>query len=205
MIDLLKFANGLYEVTDWVDAQIWVDGKLIYDSSLPKATTKPHHGVPKSIKGDYDLSIHGNKIVLVDNKDGTTVETKCHPDDNFDIGVGITKAFERMNQQREEAKKAEEAKKRAEEAKKKIEVGDKVRIVEPGLAYTAYLNWCYKNLSFQDVKRFNYEKVPYQNTIGKVLTIAPHDTCPDVLIAAVEDKYNGIYLVNIRGLEKVMD
>ena len=43
---------------------------------------KPNNSAPKSIKGDYDLSIHGNKIVLVDNIEGTSVEAKCSPEDN---------------------------------------------------------------------------------------------------------------------------
>ena len=62
------------------------NGKMFDKMMKPQ---KPNNNAPKTIKGDYDLSIHGNKIVLVDNADGTTVESKCHPDDNFDIGDGI--------------------------------------------------------------------------------------------------------------------
>ena len=66
--------------------KININGDTVFASSAPK---KPNHNAPKSIKGEYGLSIHGNKIVLVDNVDGTTVETKCHPDDEFDVGVGV--------------------------------------------------------------------------------------------------------------------
>lgn len=84
-----------------------VNGWLIDDDEIyPK---KPNHKAPKFIRGDYDLSIHSNKIVLVDNVDGTTVEAKCHPDDDFDIGVGIKEAFRKMNNKRVEIGKAKES------------------------------------------------------------------------------------------------
>lgn len=69
---------------------------------------KPNNSAPKSIKGDYDLSIHGNKIVLVDNIEGTSVEAKCSPEDNFDIGEGIKEAFKKLNAKREEIRKEKE-------------------------------------------------------------------------------------------------
>ena len=68
----------------------------VRDVKKPKA----NNNAPKSIKGDYDVSIHDNKIILVDKKDGTTVEAKCHPNDNFDIGDGIKEAFKKMNEKR---------------------------------------------------------------------------------------------------------
>lgn len=86
----------------------------------------PNNNAPKNIKGDYDLSIHGNKIVLVDNVDGTTVESKCHPDDDFDIGIGIKEVFKKLNEKREEIRKQKE------DEEKKIKVGDWVKVVDNG-------------------------------------------------------------------------
>lgn len=51
---------------------------------------------PELLEGEYDLIIYKNKIVLIDNFNGTTVETKCHPEDNFNIGKGIEEAFKKL-------------------------------------------------------------------------------------------------------------
>ena len=85
-----------------------INGKILNEIIGAK---KPNNNAPKSVKGDYDLSIHGNKIVLVDNADGTIVEAKCHPDDDFDIGAGIKEAFKKLNEKREEIRKQKEEEK----------------------------------------------------------------------------------------------
>lgn len=85
--------------------KMWKNGKLIYDSTKSNVSPKPNNNAPKTIKGDYDLSIHGNKIVLVDRNEGTTVEAKCSPQDNFDVGEGVKEAFKKMNEKREKIKK----------------------------------------------------------------------------------------------------
>ena len=64
----------------------WVNGECVYDSTkggLQKYKTTNINKAPKFIKGDYDLSIHGNKIVLVDNSNGTTIEKYCKNCNNF--------------------------------------------------------------------------------------------------------------------------
>lgn len=105
------------------------DGETVFSSENRIKNGKDNkisNNAPKSIKGDYDLSIHGNKIVLVDNVDGTTVEAKCHPDDDFDIGVGIREAFKKLNEKREEIRKEKE------EEEKRIKVGDWVQVIDNG-------------------------------------------------------------------------
>ena len=66
---------------------------------------------PKWLEGDYDLHIEGNRMTMT-SKDGKKVETRCHPDDDWRLQVGIDELKERMA----EAKKPRE-----------IKVGDKVR------------------------------------------------------------------------------
>lgn len=68
---------------------------------------------PKWLEGDYGLHIEGNRMVLT-SKDGKKVETRCHPDDDWRLQVGIDELKERMA----EAKKPRE-----------IKVGDKVKFV----------------------------------------------------------------------------
>ena len=50
---------------------------------------------PKWLEGDYDLHIEGNRMVMT-SKQGTEVETRCHPDDDWRLQVGIDELKERM-------------------------------------------------------------------------------------------------------------
>ena len=68
---------------------------------------------PKWLEGDYDLHIEGNRMTMT-SKDGKKVETRCHPDDDWRLQVGIDELKERMA----EVKKPIE-----------IKVGDKVKFV----------------------------------------------------------------------------
>lgn len=68
---------------------------------------------PKWLEGDYDLHIEGNRMTMT-SKDGKKVETRCHPDDDWRLQVGIDELKERMD----EVKKPRE-----------IKVGDKVKFV----------------------------------------------------------------------------
>ena len=172
---------------------------------------KPNHNAPKSIKGDYDLSIHGNKIVLVDNVDGTTGEAKCHPDDDFDIGVGVKEAFRKLNTKREEIKK------KNEDEEKKIKVGDWVEIINNGKSCSVNVSFFKENDIIDYAGRFRYGVSPYTGTKGKVLFIEKEDKYKE-RIAVIEvpeegycgspkfnhlNCYDAIYLVKIEGLKKV--
>lgn len=50
---------------------------------------------PKWLEGDYDLHIEGNRMTMT-SKQGTEVETRCHPDDDWQLQVGIDELKERM-------------------------------------------------------------------------------------------------------------
>lgn len=67
---------------------------------------------PKWLEGDYDLHIKGNRMTMT-SKDGKKVETRCHPDDDWRLQVGLDELKAKMN----EAKKPRE-----------IKVGDRVVI-----------------------------------------------------------------------------
>lgn len=74
---------------------------------------------PKWLEGDYNLHIEGNKMVMT-SKDGIEVKTRCHPDDDWYLQVGLDELKERM----------------AEAKKPKIEKGC---IVKPTDRYRYYL------------------------------------------------------------------
>lgn len=177
--------------------KMWKDGKLIYDSTKSNVSLKPNNNAPKTIKGDYDLSIHGNKIVLVDRNEGTTVEAKCSPQDNFDVGEGVKEAFKKMNEKREEIKKAKE------EEDKKIKVGDWVEVVNRGKAYTTYPEWLYDKVDFEYIRRYCYNYCPSNGEIGRVVAVGTHEVDGEGILVAFETKYKNIYIVNQKGLKKV--
>ena len=172
---------------------------------------KPNNNAPKPIKGDYDLSIHGNKIVLVDNVDGTTVEAKCHPDDKFDIGFGIKEAFKKLNEKREEIRKQKE------EEEKKIVVGDWVEVVDSGYgSYSQYTSFFDTPKTQKYASHFRFGVVPVNGTVGKVVYVDSIDPNYNYYLIQEEESpcygekefshltFNkGIYLVSDRGIKKV--
>ena len=173
--------------------KIWHNGKLVYDSTK---VNKPDNRAPKNIKGDYDLSIHGNKIVLVDNVDGTTVEAKCHPEDEFDIGVGVKEAFRKLNTKREEIKKQKE------KEEKKIKVGDWVEVTNCLKGYTLYATWLYNKVDFNYVRMFDYGNPSCDGLKGQAIAIGPHESMNRNLVAfCTKDKK--VYIVEDSGLRKV--
>ena len=93
---------------------------------------------PKWLEGDYDLHIEGNRMTMT-SKDGKKVETRCHPEDDWRLQVGIDELKERMA----EAKKPRE-----------IKVGDKVKFNRAD---------CYN--AKQVIDFFSAYKVPTQDLI----------------------------------------
>jgi len=166
-------------------------GELVY-------LKKPNNNAPKSIKGDYDLSIHGNKIVLVDNADGTTVEAKCHPDDDFDIGAGIKEAFKKLNEKREEIRKQKE------EEEKKIKIGDWVEITDWKMSYPIYSRF-FSEHNLEDLSR-NFRYGCYLNN-GDKLQVAHIEG--DRFVLSRKEKIGAygpqdcVYLMDIHSLKKV--
>lgn len=195
----------------WINYDEWLETfceSTANGASVKIRFKKPNNNAPKSIKGDYDLSIHGNKIVLVDNVDGTTVEAKCHPDDDFDIGVGIKEAFKKLNEKREEIHKQKE------EEENKIKVGDWVKVVNSGGGSYPGRTSFFDNPETQKyASHFRFGVIPENGTMGKVVYV--DDTNFYYLIQEEESPCygekgfsrltysKGIYLVSDRGIEKV--
>lgn len=178
---------------------IFFDEKPVFNSNdelKNEKNNKPNNKAPKTIKGDYDLSIHGNKIVLVDNIDGTAVEARCHPHDNFDVGEGIKEAFSKLNTKREEMRKQKE------KEEKEIKIDDYVEVTNPGKTYSRYVTWLYNKVRPYYVCMFNYGKVPNNGTKGKVIAVDNHESGEEKLVAFVTDKQE-IYIVEDTGLKKV--
>lgn len=88
---------------------------------------------PKWLEGDYDLHIEGNRMVMT-SKDGKQIKTRCHPDDDWRLQVGLDELKERMTEKTKPIKP--------------IKLGGKVRF-KKGKAdwyYPHHVNeWCDKN------------------------------------------------------------
>lgn len=188
-----------YEDEFWKETNKNLSNFLNHITNVKKdKNCNPNNNAPKSIKGDYDLSIHGNKIVLVDNKDGTTVEAKCHPDDDFDIGVGIKEAFKKLNEKREELRKQKE------DEEKKIKVGDWVEVVDYEISYPVYSTFFSKN-NLEDLGR-NFRYGCYLNNGDKLQVVHIEG---DRFVLKRKEKIGGygfqdcVYLMGITGLKKV--
>lgn len=188
-----------YEWANYVYGDKLIDTLAQPEVKINIRLKKPNNNAPKSVKGDYTLSIHGNKIVLVDSKDGATVEAKCHPDDEFDIKAGIEEAFKKLNEKREELRKQKE------EEEKRIKVGDWVEVVNWGMTYDTYPDWLYTRVDFENVKVYDYNNCCKNGTKGKVIAVGNHDDehRKDRTLVAFRTKNNKVYIVEDQGLRKV--
>lgn len=187
-----------YEDEFWKETNKNLNNFLNHITNVKKdKNCNPNNNAPKSIKGDYDLSIHGNKIVLVDNVDGTTVEAKCHPDDDFDVGVGIKEAFKKLNDKREKIRKQKD------EEEKKIKVGDWVEVVDWTYGYSKYASWLYDKVGFNYVRMLDYENPSCNGLRGQVIAIGTHENNGRNLVGFCTAD-NKVYIVEDIGLKKVV-
>ena len=179
--------------------KIWVNGVCVHDSTKNKSIKNFAH---ESIEGNYRLSIKGNKIVLVDDgniemkpTNGLCVEVKCDPEDKFDVGYGVSLAFDRLNNKKKEIERKE-----AEE--KEIKVGDIVEITDNKKSYPRYIYWLYDKVDPQYVAAFDYNELPKEKQ-GVVLCIGLHgdERTP---IAAVRTGKEKVYIINKNSLKKVL-
>lgn len=133
-----------------------------------------------------------------------TVTSRCAPEDEFSLSMGVALAMDRLSK---------------ELGKDKIEVGDKVRIKDAGLSYPTHIDWIKKNINDVGLAAcFDYDQIPKTvNTNYIVKAMAPwsdeNDVDKDKMLVYVQHYFmfpNGkisdnepCYLIRIDGLEKV--
>lgn len=163
-------------------------------------------------EGSYTVRVTGNLVeaskVYKDKVDGhicykkSSAQAKCSPEDEFSLSMGVALAMDRLNK---------------ELGKDKIEVGDKVKIKDWGLSYSAYLCWIEKNIDDVGLAAcFVYGQYPkVDETEYIVKAIAPWDVeyGRDRKLAYVQkyfvfsngkvDNNEPCYLMDVNGLEKV--
>ena len=142
---------------------------------------------PKWLEGDYDLHIEGNKMTMT-SKDGKKVETRCHPEDDWRLQVGIDELKERMT----EAKKPRE-----------IKVGDRVKFRYDAIDWYyphTVSDWCKTNhISIDDVMTayasnivFNECDYELKDFRFRVVTVAKHKNQTLAYIMEVNNRYSFI-------------
>ena len=142
---------------------------------------------PKWLEGDYDLHIEGNRMTMM-SKDGKKVETRCHPDDDWRLQIGIDELKGRMN----EAKKPRE-----------IKVGDKVKFKHGAVDWYyphTVSDWCKTNhISVDDIMTayasdiiFNERDYELEDYRFRVVTVAKHKNQTLVYIMDVNNHYSFI-------------
>ena len=155
-------------------------------------------------------SIHitrdGDKVHAIfkyENRVVKRTEAKCHPADTFDFMTGARIAFERLSEDEKEDTKEDD----------EIKVGDVVKIVDKGEMYSSYCDWfdeACPELASRYAYCYNREN-DYPNGRYKVLTKHSHLLDPTTTLCAIQecgkysDRYDPIFLINTKGIEKVKD
>ncbi len=159
-------------------------------------------------EGEYTIRVKGNSIQASKICKGVahgvicykqkSAQSKCAPEDEFNLSMGVALAMDRLNK---------------ELGKDKIEVGDKVKIVRKGCIYRTYADWVVENVSDTCmVAYYAYGHSPNEDdTVYVVKAIAPHGLL-GVKLAYIQryfkdsgavDTRQPCYLIDIDGLEKV--
>ena len=165
-------------------------------------------------KGYYTVLVDGKTVVVSKkvkvgkNELGfptykhVTATSRCAPEDEFSLSMGVALAMDRLNK---------------ELGKDKIEIGDKVKIKNYGLSYGTYITWIKKNINDVGLAAcFAYGRTPdIDDTVYVVKAIAPLGIeCEGnrMLVYVQEyfeycegevDNNRPCYLIDVDGLEKV--
>ena len=187
--------ESFYEFEEDIEKEMRLDGG---NKSKMKLEYKFYEKnlAPKWLEGDYDLHIEGNRMTMT-SKDGKKVETRCHPEDDWRLQVGIDELKERMA----EAKKPRE-----------IKVGDIVKFKHNAVDWYyphTVSDWCKTNhVSVDDLMTayasdiiFNERDYELEDYRFRVVTVAKHKNQTFAYIMDVNNHYS--FIVDAEWLELV--
>ena len=122
---------------------------------------------------------------------------RCAPEDEFSLSMGVALAMDRLN-------------KRLENENKEIKVGDRVQIVSPDKAYTAFTSWVVQYVHDGTmVAMYKYNCVPSSGIVGKVIAVAPHNNDKRKTLLYIEQNHSygvmhpGCWLMDFEGVKKL--
>lgn len=161
-----------------------------------------NYEAPKWMEGEYTLEVHGRKITIerLSHDDGapTKSHATCHKDDQFNIGEGAKVALDRLKEKKDKADAV-------------IKIGNTVKLVRGGRAYTSIKHFDNAELAC----RYRYGVSPLVGMEGKVIGWFDGN---EKSIAIVEEDYgknfgnpaythldccHGIYVIGADALKKV--
>lgn len=157
-------------------------------------------------EGNYSVRVSGKTVTVSTMRfdkgsylgDREIIATaKCAPEDEFSLSMGVALAMDRLNEQ-------------LESANKEIKVGDRVQIVSPDKAYTAFTSWVTRHVhNGTMVAMYKYECVPGNGIVGKVIAVAPHDNDKRKTLLYIEQthfygfSHPGCWLMDFEGVKKL--
>ena len=179
-----------------MNCSIWMK---FMENNLKNGEQNKNNQAPKEIQGRYNLNIYGNEITLIDLETNNLVCAKCSPEDEFSLEAGLSLAFERMIEIKDE----------------QIKLGDTVSFsTDPGaVTYITYTDFFKENNIERYASYYRYGIIPNPNAKYKVVFVKDNKCLIEEGRGAVYGKdeykhvccYNGIYLVDSSGLKKVKD
>jgi len=165
---------------------------------------------------------NGQDVIALDKETGEKAVAKCHPNDEFDFAIGAKIAFGRLYHSQDYISEGNEAKCKPkfqvgdrvrcikrdyEKDAKEINVGDRVKVTNPGRAYSSYTEWVTKNAP--EFAVYYVYAVYYADIYKKlgtstftVVAKAPHTDFADRTLYLIQDELAHCFLVGEEGIEK---
>lgn len=137
---------------------------------------------------------NGQDVIALDKETGEKAVAKCHPNDKFDFAIGAKIAFGRLYHSKDD---------------KEINVGDRVKVIDTGCAYSSYTEWVTKNAP--EFAVYYMYCTPYfdpsihERITASTFTVvakAPHSDSTDKTLYLIQDEFARCFLFGEEGIEK---
>lgn len=147
---------------------------------------------------------NGQDVIALDKETGEKAVAKCHPNDEFDFAIGAKIAFGRLYHSQDYIPEGNKAK-----CKPEFQIGDRVKVIDAGCAYSSYTGWVTKNAP-EFAVHYMYCATYVDPSIRERITAstftvvakAPHSDSTNKTLYLVQDKYNCCFLFGEEGLKK---
>lgn len=147
---------------------------------------------------------NGQDVIALDKETGEKAVAKRHPNDEFDFAIGAKIAFGRLYHSQDYISEGNKAK-----CKPKFQVGDRVKVIDTGCAYSSYTEWVTKNAP--EFAVYYMYCTPYfdpsihERITASTFTVvakAPHSDSTDKTLYLIQDEFARCFLFGEEGIEK---
>lgn len=147
---------------------------------------------------------NGQDVIALDKETGEKAVAKCHPNDEFDFAIGAKIAFGRLYHSQDYISEDNKAK-----CKPGFQVGDRVKVIDTGHAYSSYTEWVTKNapefaVYYMYCASYFYPSIRERITASTftVVAKAPHSDFADRMLYLIQDEFARCFLLGEEGLKK---